>query len=150
MFLATLPFTAWSMWRGQSAGKSGCRFTPTVFSSTLLYHFTGLLTGTVARNRRWAFLLSIGLVFCLYTVIPQMANFGLVFFKYLTITPVFEESLPDILPASAAAAVRVAERLAPDGEVLQSRFLGDGLHVFFPRRTDPHLHHHALSEMAAG
>ena len=69
-----------------------------VFTSALLYHFTGLLTGTVVRNRRWAFLVSIGLVFCLYTVIPQMAKFGLVFFKYLTITPVFEESLPGLLP----------------------------------------------------
>lgn len=113
MFLATLPFTAWSMWRGHIGWEVWLPLYATVFSSTLLYHFTGLLTGTVARNRRWAFLLSIGLVFCLYTVIPQMANFGLVFFKYLTITPVFEESLPNILPASAAAAVRVAERLLP-------------------------------------
>jgi hypothetical protein len=39
------------------------------------------------KNRRWAFLISIGLVFCLYTIVPQMARFGLVFFKYLTITP---------------------------------------------------------------
>jgi hypothetical protein len=84
-----------------------------VFTSALLYHFTGLLTGTVARNRRWAFLASIGLVFCLYTVIPQMAKFGLVFFKYLTIMPVLEESLPGLLPASAGAVVKAGQRLLP-------------------------------------
>ncbi|HEX8312123.1 MAG TPA: hypothetical protein VF614_12445, partial [Chthoniobacteraceae bacterium] len=60
-----------------------------------------------------AFLTSIGLVFCLYTVIPQMANFGLVFFKYLTIEPVFSESLPDLLPATAGAAARLAQQFAP-------------------------------------
>ena len=113
MFLATLPFTAWSLWRGQVAGGVWAPLYAVVFTSTLLYHFTGLLTGTVARNRRWAFLASIGLVFALYTVIPQMAKFGLVFFKYLTITPVFQESLPGLLPMSAGAIVLVGQRLAP-------------------------------------
>lgn len=98
MFLATLPFTAWLIWRGKVAMGVWLPLYAAVFSTTLLYHFTGLLTGTVARNRRWAFLASIGLVFCLYTVIPQMAKFGLVFFKYLTITPVFLESLPACCP----------------------------------------------------
>ena len=102
MFLATLPFTAWALWRGEVEWNVWLPLYAVVFSSTLLYHFTGLLTGTVVRNRRWAFLASIGLVFCLYTVIPQMAKFGLVFFKYLTITPVFEESLPGLLPRPAA------------------------------------------------
>ena len=113
MVFATLPFTAWALWRGQVPWGVWLPLYAVVFSSTLLYHFTGLLTGTVVRNRRWAFLTSIGLVFCLYTVIPQMAKFGLVFFKYLTITPVFEESLPGLLPASAGAMMKTLERLAP-------------------------------------
>jgi hypothetical protein len=113
MFLATLPFTAWSLWRGQVAWHVWLPLYLIVFTSALLYHFTGLLTGTVARNRRWAFLASIGLVFCLYTVIPQMAKFGLVFFKYLTIMPVLEESLPGLLPASAGAVVKAGQRLLP-------------------------------------
>ena len=113
LFFATLPFTAWSLWRGQVAWQIWLPLYAVVITSTLLYHFTGLVTGTVVRNRRWAFLVSIGLVFCLYTVIPQMAKFGLVFFKYLTITPVFEESLPGILPSSAASAVKIAQRLLP-------------------------------------
>ena len=113
IYLATLPFTAWCLWRGQVSWTVWLPLYATIFSSTLLYHFTGLVTGTVVRNRRWAFLVSIGLVFALYTVIPQMAKFGLVFFKYLTITPVFEESLPGILPETMAAAVKVGQRLLP-------------------------------------
>jgi hypothetical protein len=113
LFLATVPFTAWSLWRGEVAWKVWLPLYGIMLSSALLYHFTGLLTGTVVKNRRWAFLVSIGLVFCLYTVIPQAAKFGLVFFKYLTVMPVFEESLPNILPESAAAGVKVWQRLAP-------------------------------------
>jgi hypothetical protein len=105
LFGATLPFTAYLLWRGQVDWHVWLPLYSVVLTSTLLYHFTGLLTGTVVKNRRWAFLVSIGLVFALYTVIPQMARFGLVFFKYLTITPVFEESLPGILPQTASAAV---------------------------------------------
>ena len=113
MFLGTLPFTAWALWRGQVAWTVWAPLYLIVMTSASLYHFTGLLTGTVVRNRRWAFLISIGLVFCLYTVIPQMAKFGLVFFKYLTTTPVFQESLPGILPVSAGAVVSAGQRLAP-------------------------------------
>ena len=113
MFGVTLPFTGWALWRGGVAWQVWLPLYAVVLSSTLLYHFTGLLTGTVARNRRWAFLASIGLVFSLYTVIPQMANFGLVFFKYLTISPVFHESLPDLLPAHVGSVVRAGERLLP-------------------------------------
>ncbi len=113
LFLTTLPFTAWSLWRGEVNWHVWLPLYSVMISSTLLYHFTGLVTGTVVRNRRWAFLVSIALVFALYTVIPQTAKFGLVFFKYLTITPVFEESLPGILPSDAARFSRLAERLFP-------------------------------------
>ncbi len=113
MVLATLPFTAWSLWVGRVPWETWLPLYAIIFSSTLLYHFTGLLTGTVAKNRRWAFLASIGLVFALYTVIPQLAKFGLVFFKYLTIQPIFEESLPGLLPETAGAIVRVGQNLVP-------------------------------------
>ena len=48
-----------------------------------------------------------------------MARFGLVYFKYLTIWPVLEESLPFLLPRDAGAAVLVAQTLL--GE---ARFFG--------------------------
>lgn len=113
VFLATLPFTGWCLWRGEVSWTVWLPLYAVVFTSTLLYHFTGLLAGTVVRNRRWAFLASMVLVFSLYTVVPQMAKFGLVFFKYLTITPVFEESLPGILPRSAGSVVSTIQHLAP-------------------------------------
>jgi hypothetical protein len=53
------------------------------------------------------------MVFSLYTVIPQLAKFGLVFFKYLTITPVFYESLPDLLPERSGAALRIGQNFFP-------------------------------------
>ena len=154
MFLGTLPFTAWALWRGQVAWTVWAPLYLIVMTSTALYHFTGLLTGTVARNRRWAFLASIGLVFCLYTIIPQMAKFGLVFFKYLTITPVLEESLSGILPVSAGAIVRAGQRLAPTvkffnldfSEVVFTLFSQGGLILTFIimlcrkwRRAEAHL-----------
>jgi len=113
MFLATLPFAAWLFWKGHVKAAAWMQLYAALFTSTLLYHFTGLLTGTVAKNRRWAFLASIGLVFCLYTVIPQLSKFGLVFFKYLTITPVVEEMLPEILPPDAAAGWKALQRFDP-------------------------------------
>jgi len=114
MFFATLPFTAWALWQGQVPASVWVPLYTALFSSTLLYHLTGLLTGTVVRNRRWAFLASIGLVFSLYTGVPQMAKFGLVFFKYLTITPVFMESRPGMLPDNIKAMLETVARLAPE------------------------------------
>jgi hypothetical protein len=113
MVLITLPFTAWCLWRGEVALRDWGPPYIILFVTGLLYHFTGLVTGTVVRNRRWAFLTTIALVFSLYTVIPQLAKFGLVFFKYLTITPVVTECLPGLLPESAGAVARTASRLAP-------------------------------------
>jgi len=113
MVFATLPFTAWALWQGEVAANVWIPLYTVFFSSALTYHLAGLVAGTVVKNRRWAFLVSIGLVFCLYTVIPQMARFGLVFFKYLTITPVFEECLPGILPKTAGSIVATGQRLVP-------------------------------------
>jgi hypothetical protein len=113
IFLTTLPFAAWLFWKGDVKPTVWLQLYTALFSSTLLYHFTGLLTGTVVKNRRWAFLASIGLVFCLYTVIPQLAKFGLVFFKYLTITPVVQECLPDMLPEEMAGPLRLFRRFVP-------------------------------------
>jgi len=153
MFGVTLPFSAWLLWRGQVAWDVWLPLLAVMLSSTLLYHLTGLLTGTVARNRRWAFLASIGLVFCLYTVVPQMAKFGLVFFKYLTIMPVLAESLPGLLPRPMAA-VATAQHLLPTvrffnldfSEVVFTGFSQGGLILTFVvmlcrkwRRAEAHL-----------
>lgn len=122
MFLATVPFTAYSVWRGGVSWQVWLPLYSIVLSSALLYHMTGLVTGTVVRNRRWAFLISIGLVFSLYAVIPQMARFGLVFFKYLTAYPVLEECLPRLLPLQAGKALDMVKSLDPQATFFNLNF----------------------------
>ena len=122
MFAVTLPFTAWALWKGEVAASTWMPLYAVIFTSSLTYHLTGLVTGTVVKNRRWAFLISIGFVFCLYTVVPQMARFGLVFFKYLTMTPVFQESLPSLLPKTAAVIVATGQKLVPEAKFFNLGF----------------------------
>ncbi|CAN5288314.1 hypothetical protein BH23VER1_BH23VER1_26490 [soil metagenome] len=122
LFLATLPFTAWSLWRGEVPAHVAAQLYGVFLSSAILYHLTGLVAGTVVRNRRFAFLISIGTVILLYTVVPQMANFGLVYFRYLTIRPVIEECLPHLIPRDAGAGVATLQSL-----VKQARFFDLGL-----------------------
>lgn len=109
--LATMPFTLWALWRGQVEWVVALVLYAVFFSSAILYHLTGLVAGTVIRNRRWAFLVSMGLVFTLYTVMPQISNFGLVYFRYLTLQPVFEESVPHLIPRAAGATLLVGRAL---------------------------------------
>ena len=111
LFLATMPFTLWCLWRGGVQAVVALQLYGVLLTSTILYHLTGLVAGTVVRNRRRAFLISMAVIFILYTAVPQMARFGLVYFKYLTIWPVLEESLPFLLPRDAGAAVLVAQTL---------------------------------------
>jgi len=113
LFLSTLPFTAWIIWEGEIQFMVWFPLYTVFMTSAWLYHLTGLLTGTVVKNRRWAFLVSMGIVFCLYTIIPQFAKFGLIFFKYLTVTPTFMESIPHIIPRDTGEVVELVSRLMP-------------------------------------
>lgn len=122
MFACTLPFTIWGLWRGEVPTHTWLSLYGVMASTTILYHLTGLLTGTIVKNRRWAFLSSIGLIFALYTVVPQAAKFGLVFFKYLTITPVIQESLQHLLPRTAGSAWATGQQLLSDAKFLNLNF----------------------------
>ncbi len=105
LFAATLPFTAWALWKGEVPFHAWGSFYAVFLSSAVLYHLTGLVAGTVVKNRRWAFLVSIAIVFILYTVMPQVARFGLTTFKYFTVWPVFEENLAHFIPRRAGGVV---------------------------------------------
>ncbi len=126
MFACTLPFTAWSLFAGGVPLKVWLPLYIVFLSSAVLYHLTGLVAGTVVKNRRWAFLISIGIVFLLYTVIPQASRFGLVFFKYFTLSPVFQESVGNLLPSVASGAIKTARAMRPDlpNPVTDVRFFG--------------------------
>ena len=119
MFAATLPFTIFSMWQGEVPLRICLQLYAVGIVAAILYHLTGLLAGTVMKNRRWAFLSSMGLVFLLYTVIPQAAKFGLVFFKYVTVYPVVEECVAHLIPRKAGALVETYQSLVPS-----ARFFG--------------------------
>ena len=114
MFAATLPFTFWGLWRGEVPAETWVPVYAVVLTAAVLYHLTGLTAGTVLRNRRWAFLVSMGAIFLLYTVVPQLANLGLVYFEYLTIWPVLSETMPGFLPADVGTAMKATRSLMPD------------------------------------
>ncbi|MDB4585068.1 hypothetical protein N9097_00625, partial [bacterium] len=122
IFLATMPFSIFSMWQGQVPLGIALQLYLVFIGAGILYHLTGLLAGTVMKNRRWAFLGSIGLIFVLYTILPQIAKFGLVYLKYLTIRPVVEEFFPFLIERRAGSLVETLQELAPT-----ARFFGMNL-----------------------
>ncbi len=114
MFAVTLPFIFWGLLRGGVPLMTWLPLGVVFVCSALLYHLTGLVAGTVVKNRRWAFLLSIGTVFLLYTVVPQAARFGLVFFKYFTLSPVLQEALPNMVPGNVSTVAKMRHALMPE------------------------------------
>ena len=63
LFLVTLPFSFWCFWKGQIPLEIFGELYAVVVSTALLYHMTALLAATVMKNRRLAFLGSMGLIF---------------------------------------------------------------------------------------
>ena len=122
LFAVTMPFTLWSLWRGQVPLGIAVQLYGIFLVSAVLYHLTGLVAGTVLKNRRWAFLVSMGAIFLLYTVIPQLAKFGLVYFKYLTMLPVAEECFPYLIPRDEGAAVMAIQNLLPSARFFNLDF----------------------------
>lgn len=122
LFAATLPFSAWSLWQGQVPLRVAAQLYAVFLVAGVLYHLTGLVAGTVMRNRRWAFLSSMGLVFLLYTVVPQAAKFGLVYFKYVTIMPVVEECYPHLVDRNTGAAIRTWQAILPSARFFNLGF----------------------------
>ena len=114
LFLATMPFTVWSLWKGEVPLAVCLKLYGVFLSSALLYHVTGLVAGTVVKNRRWAFLITMGLIFFLYTVVPQVAKFGLVYFKYLTLYPTVEEVVFHLVPREMGQLIGAAQESAPN------------------------------------
>ena len=111
MFALTLPFTAWGLWKGNVAAEHWVPIYAEMLTAALLYHLTGLTAGTVMSNRRWAFLVSMGGVFLLYSVVPQLGKMGLVYFDYLTVWPVVTENIHAFMPTTAGAALKTAKNL---------------------------------------
>lgn len=116
MFAATLPFTVLAIWRGGVAFRDWGPVALVFGTSVVLYHLTGLVAGTVLRNRRWSFLLAMGLVFLLYSLVPQGARFGLPFLRYVTLWPVAMEHAA-MFPRDQVEAWRLASGHTPGAGV---------------------------------
>ncbi|MFT5126511.1 MAG: hypothetical protein ACI8W8_000105 [Rhodothermales bacterium] len=116
LFMVPLPFTVWSLVTGEVPWQIGLQLYAVFVAGAIMHHLTGLVAGTVIRNRRFAFLGAIALVFMLYTLVPQIARFGLVFFKYITIMPVFEECYFHLIPRDAGAVAETVQRLLPSAK----------------------------------
>lgn len=122
LFLATLPFTGYSIWKGQVPISGVLQLYAVFFMAAILYHLTGVLAGSVMKNRRWAFLTSTGLVMFLYLIIPQAAKFGLVYLKYVTIYPVFNEVYPSLIPRPLGDAAEVFNTIIPPAKFFGLNF----------------------------
>ena len=105
MFLSTLPFMGLALWRGEVPFSAWGPVALIFFTSVILYHLTGLVAGTVFKNRRWAFLICMAMIFLLYFLVPQGSRFGLPFLRYITMWPAMLESV-HILPPSLARNLR--------------------------------------------
>lgn len=122
MFAATLPFTAWCLWRGQVPFSAWGSIYVVIVSSAVLYHLTGLTAGLVVKNRRWAFLLSMGIIVLLYTLLPQVSKFGLIFFQYVTLWPVEAEQRMHFWPREAGGILKLAAALTPKVKLFNLEF----------------------------
>lgn len=105
LFLVTLPFMAWTVWLGEVPFSSWGPVTLIFLTSVMLYHLTGLVAGTVFRNRRWAFLICMVSIFLLYFLVPQGSKLGLPFLRYVTMWPTMLESV-HLLPPRMVLGLR--------------------------------------------
>jgi len=77
------------------------------FTSVWVYHLTGLVAGMVAPKPRLASFISMGLVFALYFILPNLSRLGITYFEFLTIRPtlfgLIYQELPESLRPRAEA-----------------------------------------------
>ena len=101
LFAITLPFLVFIIVVGRLPLAPLFTYYAVFFSSTLLYHQTGMVAGMLSRRWRWSARIAQGMIILLYFVLPQLSHLGLVFFEFLTVRPVFaEQILPLVAPFS--------------------------------------------------
>lgn len=114
-FGITAIFSAFSIIVGQIPFQAWGTVYLVLFTSTLLYHLMGLITGLVIKTRWRAGLISIGLVLLLNLVLPRLADFGFAMFSHLTVWPVVMANLTDLVPSMRGATSGWSRQLlAPD------------------------------------
>jgi len=100
MFGITLPFLIFILIVGRIPPSAFVPYYIVFFTSTLLYHFTGLVAGMISKRWRWSAKITQILIVLLYFVLPQLSHIGLVFLEFLTVRPVFAEKILPIIGTS--------------------------------------------------
>ena len=97
LFAITLPFMAFVLIVGKVSPGAFLPYYLVFFTSTLLYHFTGMVAGMISKRWRWSARISQGLIILLYFALPQLSHLGLVFMEFLTVRPVFAEHILPVI-----------------------------------------------------
>lgn len=111
LFVLTLPFVAFAVWKGGLALHKLAHFYAIFFLSVCVYHLTGMVAGMLFRRSRRAAMFAQVMVLLLYFVLPQLHFVGIPFFEYLTARPTFFRMIENevgagrLAPGSAAALV---------------------------------------------
>ncbi|MFG0304732.1 MAG: hypothetical protein ACF8Q5_00815 [Phycisphaerales bacterium JB040] len=84
----TMPILGWAVLESGFSVVTILHFYLIFFSSVWVYHLTALTAGMVSPMPRMTALVSMGLVFVLYFVLPNLSRLGIPFFEHLTIRPI--------------------------------------------------------------
>lgn len=87
----TMPLMFYAVVVGQIPWMAIVKVYLVFFSSALLYHLTGMVSGTTIKHKVFAGFLSQVLILVIYWVLPQLSKVGYVIFEYLTLFPVLGE-----------------------------------------------------------
>ncbi len=98
LFLLTVPFMAFSIWKGEVPLEMVLRVYGVFATSVLLYHMTAFMAGMVVKQRFLVGFLSQLLMIALYFVLPILSEFGYVFFEHFTIRPTIYAEFGYIFP----------------------------------------------------
>lgn len=100
LFAITLPFLAFTLIVGKVPPSAFLPYYLIFFTSTILYHLTGMVAGMISKRWRLSARISQGLIILLYFVLPQLSHLGLVFLEFLTVRPVFAEKMMPVIGES--------------------------------------------------
>lgn len=98
LFLLTLPFTFFAIWKGQVPLDMMLRIYGVFTTSVLLYHMTAFTAGMVVKQRFLVGFLSQLMMFLLYFILPILSKFGYIFFEHFTIRPTIFAEFAAIYP----------------------------------------------------
>ena len=98
-FGITAIFSAFSIVVGRIPFEAWGSVYLVLFTSTLLFHLLGLVTGLIIKSRWRAGLIALGLVLLINLALPRLAEFGFAMFSHLAIWPVVGANLADLIPS---------------------------------------------------